>query len=243
MDQFVPNGYFLISTALDRLGRELFPSQWTGKEHKARAGLISEDEWLKTKDVPPAKGADAGLATLRSSNSAPAQPKPAQLKPHWTGDPADPSYQEEYKERERYREACNKLLVLLEAGLREAVIWDPFTGRLHQAWPLLWRRHGAGRMIEKGKAPIPHNPNTGTILVKLFGEASVRLKPLPAAKKREVVEALRQKLATESLTRPQQKEFIRNLCQNNSITSREMDQILQEFPVPPGRPRKSDGKV
>src|ERR1700719_4258533 len=98
MDQFVPNGYFSISTALDRLGNELFPSQWTGKEHKARAGLISEDEWLKTKDVPPAKGADAGLATPRSANAA-----PAQSKPHWTGDPSDPSYREEYEAYERYR--------------------------------------------------------------------------------------------------------------------------------------------
>jgi hypothetical protein len=33
---FVPNGYLSIQEALNRLGRELFPSEWTGEEHKAR---------------------------------------------------------------------------------------------------------------------------------------------------------------------------------------------------------------
>ncbi len=34
---FVPSGYVLIREALNRVGRELFPSQWTGEEHKARS--------------------------------------------------------------------------------------------------------------------------------------------------------------------------------------------------------------
>jgi hypothetical protein len=51
---FVPNGYLSIQEALNRLGRELFPSEWTGEEHKARRELISEDEWLRIKDLPPA---------------------------------------------------------------------------------------------------------------------------------------------------------------------------------------------
>jgi hypothetical protein len=33
---FVPNGYLSIQEALNRLGRELFPLEWTGEEHKAR---------------------------------------------------------------------------------------------------------------------------------------------------------------------------------------------------------------
>jgi hypothetical protein len=31
---FVPNGYLSIREALNRLGRELFPSEWTGEEYK-----------------------------------------------------------------------------------------------------------------------------------------------------------------------------------------------------------------
>ena len=52
MTKFVPSGYLSIRDALDRLGRELFPSAWTGEEQKARRGLISEEEWLKNKDSP-----------------------------------------------------------------------------------------------------------------------------------------------------------------------------------------------
>ena len=50
---FVPNGYFPIREALNRLGRELFPSEWTGEEHKARRGLISEEEWLRIQRSGP----------------------------------------------------------------------------------------------------------------------------------------------------------------------------------------------
>jgi hypothetical protein len=49
MTKFVPNGYISILEALNHLGRELFPSEWTGEEHTARTGLISADEWLKMK--------------------------------------------------------------------------------------------------------------------------------------------------------------------------------------------------
>jgi hypothetical protein len=45
-------GYISIREALNRLGRELFPTEWTGEEHKARRGLISADQWLKIKDLP-----------------------------------------------------------------------------------------------------------------------------------------------------------------------------------------------
>ena len=56
MTEFVPNGYISIHEALNHLGRELFPSKWTGEEHTARTGLISADEWLKMKDLPCASG-------------------------------------------------------------------------------------------------------------------------------------------------------------------------------------------
>jgi hypothetical protein len=47
MTEFVPRGYISIREALNRLGRELFHSEWTGEEHKARSGLINPDEWVK----------------------------------------------------------------------------------------------------------------------------------------------------------------------------------------------------
>ena len=142
---FVPNGYFPIREALNRLGRELFPSEWTGEEHKARRGLISEDEWLRIKDLPPARGSGApGSGAMSQNMNAPA----AKRTPHSSGDPSDPSYQEEYRARQRYVDAQQRLRELLEAGQLEAAILDPFTGALHQATTSLWRRHDADRLIE-----------------------------------------------------------------------------------------------
>ncbi len=59
MSEFVPSGYLSIREALNHQGRQLFPLEWTGEEHKARRGLISEDEWLRIKDLPPPRGGGA----------------------------------------------------------------------------------------------------------------------------------------------------------------------------------------
>ena len=61
MTEFVPNGYISIHEALNHLGRELFPSEWTGEEHTARTGLISADEWLKMKDLPGTGASGGGM--------------------------------------------------------------------------------------------------------------------------------------------------------------------------------------
>jgi hypothetical protein len=175
MIKFVPKGYLSIAEALNRLGRQLFP-EWTGKEYKARADLISKDEWLRTKDVAPARGGDAGRGPARQTIAA-----PAKVALHRTGDPCSPSYQVEYMASKRYQDARDRLLVLLEAGDLEAAIWDTFTGNLHQAPTSLWRQFYAHRMIIKGEAPVPQSPNTGAILIKEFSSPSQPEKPLPAA--------------------------------------------------------------
>jgi hypothetical protein len=54
MTEFVPDGYISVREAVNRLGCELFPEEWTGKKHEARRGLIREEEWLKIKDLAPA---------------------------------------------------------------------------------------------------------------------------------------------------------------------------------------------
>ncbi len=150
MPEFVPSGYLSIHEALNRLGRELFPSAWTGEEHKARRGLISEEDWSRIKDLPPARGGGAGIEIPRTKR-APA----TKAAPHTSGDPSDPLYQEEYKARQRHVDAQRRLRQMLDAGELEAAILDPWTGKLHQASASLWRRHDADRMIEKGQAPIP----------------------------------------------------------------------------------------
>jgi hypothetical protein len=114
-------------------GPELFPEAWTGKEHEARRGLISEEEWLKPKDLAPARGAGApGSAPLRTTIAT-----PAATALHSTGNRA----------RKRYEDACKPLRTLLEAGELEAAILDPFKGKLHRASIASWRRHDADRMI------------------------------------------------------------------------------------------------
>jgi hypothetical protein len=278
MTEIVPHGYISAREAVDRLGRELIPEAWTGEEHDARSGLISEEEWLKIKDLPlPHGGGATGSAppgsvplpmTVAASSptvlrrtgdrfgsssrgggapgSAPA-PKtnaaPAANAPHRTGDPSTSSYQAEHRARKRYENACKRLRAKLEAGELKAAILDPFKGRLHRASTALWRRHDADRMIEKGRAPIPYSPNTGTLVVKEFPVPSRPRTPLPTSKIREVVDALRTKLATKSITRPQQKDFVHKRFPKYRVTERQFGEIFQEVPVPTGRPKKSDKKV
>jgi hypothetical protein len=232
---FVPNGYLSIREALNRLGRELFPAGWTGEEYKARRGLISEEEWLRIKDLPPPRGGGAQDRgpMMRSTPAA----KPGL---HSSGDPSDPSYQEEYRARQRHVDAQQRLRQLLEAGQLEAAILDPFTGALHQATTSLWRRHDADRLIEKGQAPIPRSRNTGSVLVKRFAESNVDTKPIPQAKIQEAIVALKEKLATESLTRSEQADFLRQTFSAYRITERQLRQIFRAVPMRTGRPRKSD---
>src|SRR5262245_15507810 len=155
MPEFIPSGYLSMREAVNRLGHELFRSEWTGEEHKARHGLISEAEWLRIKDLPPPRGADALGGGRRQTNS-PA----AKAATRWSGDPSDPLYQEEYRARVRLTDTQHRLRQLLEAGQLDAVILDPWSGKLHRTPASLWRRHDAGRIIDKGQAPIPGSRNT-----------------------------------------------------------------------------------
>src|SRR5258707_11094298 len=61
MTEFVPSGYISIREALNRLGRELFGSEWTGEEHTARTGLVSADKWLKMKNLPGTGASGGGM--------------------------------------------------------------------------------------------------------------------------------------------------------------------------------------
>jgi hypothetical protein len=138
MTEFVPHGYISVHEAVNRLGRELFPEAWTGEEYEARSGLISEEEWLKIKDLAPARGGGApGSASLpttiaaasakalystgnSSSSSSPSRAASppntiaasATTAPHRTGDPASSSYQKEYRARKRYEDAYKWLRTL-----------------------------------------------------------------------------------------------------------------------------------
>jgi hypothetical protein len=250
MTEFVPSGYISIREALNRLGRERFPAEWTGEEHTARSGLISADEWLKMKDLPGTGASGGGMRpgeitverTLPVTARVPSTGKPIVRKTPPT-DPCDPSYQTEYRAGERHAAARHELRVRLEAGHLEAAILDPWSGELHRAPARMWRQHDADRIIKHGRAQKPPSGNVGDLLVKRFADASVPAKPLPAAKSREAIEALKEKTATESLTRSQQRDFVRQSFPNYHVTERRMREILRPIPVLPGRPRKSDKKV
>ena len=157
-------------------------------------------------------------------------------------DPCDPLYQAEYEAAERHAAARHELRVLLEAGRLEAAILDPWTGELHPAPARMWRQHDADRMIKHGRAQKPPSGNIGDLLVKQFADASVPAK-LPRAKIAEAIEALKEKTATESLTRSQRAEFVRKSFPSYHVTERQLSEIFRAVPVPSGRPRKSNKKV
>jgi hypothetical protein len=241
MSAFVPSGYITVDDALNLVGRKLFPAGWTGDEHKARTGLLSEDEWSKIKDLTPPSGGGAPGSGPRMQVSK-VQPKMAAT-PHRTGDPSDPVYQAEYLARGRYAAASRQLRVRLDSGRFDAAILDPWSGTLHRAPASLWRQHNADRVIATGEAPLPHSSNTGELLLKRFADASVPAKPMPKAKIAEAIELLMTKIGTENLTRTQQAELVRNNFPNSRVSTRQLNEIFRSVPVPIGRPRKSDKKV
>jgi hypothetical protein len=236
---FMPSGYVLIRDALDRIGQELFPSEWTGEERKARSGLISEDEWLRIKDLPPARGSGAVGSEVSWGGMTRSPANPVKL----PDDPSEPAYQQEYRARKRYDEARDRLRGMLEAGQLDAALLDVFTGHLHPVPPSLWRRADAARMIERGQGPIPRSLNMGSLLVQRFGESDSPTKPMPRAKIAEAIELLKGKTATESLTRAQQKDFVRETFPGYRVTERQFSEMFQQVDVSPGRPRKSRKKV
>jgi hypothetical protein len=143
---FVPSGYVLIGEALDRIGQELFPSDWTGEERKARSGLISEDEWLRIKDVPPARGSGAlGSEALGRDDASPANPVKLPK------DPSEPAYQQEYRARKRYDQARDRLRGMLEAGQLDGAVLDVFTGHLHPVPTSLWPADARMRLRAKDR--------------------------------------------------------------------------------------------
>jgi hypothetical protein len=240
MNELVPKGYISIREALDRIGRQLFHSDWIGGEHKARSGLLSPDEWSVVKDLPPARGSGAtGSGTMLRETGDAAVARVALP----VGDPSDPSYQEEYKASRRYADACHELRVKLEAGDLEAAVLDPWSGTLHAAPTRTWRRRDAGRIIKAGRAPIPGSRNTGSLLIKDFPEVSAPIRPASAAKIRDIITALQNKTATERLTRSQQKDFIREKFPTCRITERQFINIFRSIAVTKGRPKKPDNKV
>jgi hypothetical protein len=235
MSEFIPSGYISVAEALEHIGRELFLSEWTGHERRVRTDLIGIDDWLRIKDLAPARGSDASSAPLPTRSKA--------NSPHPTGDPSSDSYQKEYQAGQWYDAARDRLRVLLESGDREAAILDPFTGKMHRAAKTLWRQSGADRMIKKGRAPIPGSPNTGSIIIKEFRAAAAPAKPLPGAKISEAIKALQEEMAKESLTRPQQAHFVRNRFSGYHVSELQFRQICQSVTVRRGRPkRKSDTK-
>jgi hypothetical protein len=243
---FTPNGFVSIHEALSRLGRARFPSEWTGEEHRARTGLMSVEEASR-----PGTGSSGGgmrmggMIRERSSNiPVPAQAARATTERSRLTNPYDPSYQAEYRAAQRFEIVSHELRVLLEAGKLEAVILDSWSGRLHPVHVPVWRQHDANQMIKLGQAQIPPDRNTGSLLVKEFTIDSAPSKaPPPKAKIAEAVAALQKTIATESLTRPQQKQFLRDLYPEYHWTERALNQTCQGVPVRKGRRRKSNTKA
>jgi hypothetical protein len=249
MTEFVPHGYTPIREVLNHLGRESFPKEWTGEEHKARTGLMSSEEWLRIKDLPGTGASGSGMriggTIIKRPLNAPDLPKVTWTAPKTTlpTDPCDPSYQNEYRGAQRYAPVSQWLRVLLERGELEAAILDPWSGKLHPVPAQMWRANGADRMIKSGRAQIPPSGNIGRLFVKAFVPKSVRSAPLPQAKIEEAIAALKEETATESLTRPQQKQFVRQMFPGHQVTDRQFRRIFQLVAVKTGRPKKSDKKV
>ena len=122
MSEFIPSGYLSLHEALDRLGRDIFGAEWTGEERTARRGLISQDEWSRIKDLPPARGSGApGSPRWSGSTGALAENSGSR-------DPSDLIYQAEYQASERYEAAAVNSAHCLRAGSLKQLFWIHLRG-------------------------------------------------------------------------------------------------------------------
>jgi hypothetical protein len=96
-------------------------------------------------------------------------------------------------------------------------------------------------MIKKARAPIPNSFNVGAIFIKEFRASDPPLKPMPTARMKQAIRALQEEMATKTLTRPQQAQFVRKTFPGYRVTERQLREMYQAVAVSPGRPkRKSD---
>jgi hypothetical protein len=58
----------------------------------------------------------------------------------------------------------------------------------------------------------------------------------------DILEALKQKMATENLTRAQQIDFVKQMFPTYRVTKRQFDKIFRDVPVRTGRPKKPGTK-
>jgi hypothetical protein len=162
MTSFVPSGFTRTRDILDRIGRELYPTEWKGEpEHEARAGLISLEQYEYEKCTPGIGSSDSGSGPSIGGGLRAA------------GSPDDPEYQAEYLARQRYEAARLELLTRLEAGALQAVVIDPRNGRAYKVDRNIWRRNDAEHFIDRGQAPYRgvHCEQIGTLYIKIQSAA------------------------------------------------------------------------
>ena len=125
MSEFIPSGYISVDDALEHIGRETFPSEWTGQERRARTGLIGIDEWLRSKDLAPARGSGApdGAPSRKSAT------RPNAKSPHSTGDPSSDSYQIEYRAGLRYEAARDAFAFCWKVVIAKPPSWILLLGK------------------------------------------------------------------------------------------------------------------
>lgn len=169
----VPGGYVASQTVFDFIGREMYPAEWSGAEHRARKNLYSpkEIEWAKT-----APGTSAGGSWAR----------PDGWEGPWVGWVLNPQldgmgtaeYEEERLARLRYEAALLEFHRRLESGNLNAFVLDGKTGKIIEVKARFWRTDGAIIHITKGRVPIPGaHKRDGQLLVS---ESAIRTKPSPA---------------------------------------------------------------
>jgi hypothetical protein len=155
MTSFVPSGFERTRDILDRIGRELYPTEWKGEpEHKARAGLIGPEQHEYEK-CTPGTGSSGSRSSIGGGLMA-------------DGNPDHPEYRAEYLARQRYEAARLELRTRLEAGVLQAVVIEPWNGRDYNVDRKIWRRKDANHFIDRGTAPYRgvHCEQIGTLYIK-----------------------------------------------------------------------------
>ena len=206
-------GYVPIKIILDRVGRELYPNEWSGEAEQAVAAssvLIERNRMLQ-KVV--GGGINYGTTTAREDDAS-----------------------------KRYEKVRFELLCRLECERLKAGQLSRRSGKMHAIPREQWRINAASFWIDRAVALGTEPDSDAEIYIIDDASELTSQRPLPQARIGEAARLLRTLKANQQgqqFTREQQKHSLRQSFPTYNITKTQFAQIFQAVPTKTGRPRKT----
>jgi hypothetical protein len=218
-----PAGYMRARDAINAVGLELYPADWTGDEDKVPVLYLAPGQTIPSGSGSGGNPGGESFVVKPHSSVDSAKYEPARI-------PDTEEYRRYYQAnvaaRQRWNNVVVELVRRLEGGKLLGAILDPWTGAIHRLSDSFWRRTGVKRMVEAGQAPIEkrYSSQLGTLLIEAFQPKAAKA-PKRKLTRSEFDNAQQQLKASPDLTRPEQYKLI--LDKYPHMTDRQWREILK----------------